>query len=82
MRGSLRRNMLDCPITEGAKVQAAEAALHPGLARPEQGRGNFIDVPGLNYCLTGLDATTDLDVLLHLPLRAPFSARFDAVETE
>jgi hypothetical protein len=59
MRGSVGRSMLDCPVAQSAKIQAAKERL--SLAEHDRGNCemNFIDVAGLNVLPYSLDAAAD-----------------------
>ena len=48
MRGSFRRNMLDCPISESAKIQAAEERFPLAKRNWRKSQVNFVYVAGLN----------------------------------
>src|ERR1041385_8589414 len=54
--------MLDGPVSERAKIEAAEQRFALAERNRSKGEVNFIDVAGLNILPHGLDTAADLDV--------------------
>src|SRR6478609_1283167 len=63
VRGSVRRNMLDCPISQRAEIQAAKERFPLAKRNWSNSEVNFIHVAGLNVLPHCLDTTANLNVL-------------------
>src|SRR6185437_17162466 len=63
VRGSVRRYMLDCPVSQGAQVHAAKQRFPRAKRNWRNGEVNLIDVSALNVLLHSLDTAADLYVL-------------------
>ena len=63
MRGSLCRNMLDCPISQSAEIKAAKECFPLAQRNRSDSEVDFIHEAGPDVLLHRLDAATDLDVL-------------------
>jgi hypothetical protein len=63
VRGALRRNMLGCPISQSAEIQAAKERFSLAKRNWNNSEVNFIHVGGLNVLLHGLDTAANLNVL-------------------
>ena len=79
MRGSFRRNMLDCPISESAKIQAAEERFPLAKRNWRKSQVNFVYVAGLNVLPHSLDTAANLDVLCACRFARLLQRIFDAV---
>lgn len=63
MRGSLRRNMFDCPVSQRMKINAAKERFSLAERCGDKSKVNFIDLSGLNILPHGLGTAANLDVL-------------------
>ncbi len=63
MRGSVRRNMLDCSISQSAEIQRPKERFALAKRNWSASEVNFIYVAGLNVLPHGFDTAANLDVL-------------------
>jgi len=63
MRGSVRRNMLDCSVSQIAEIHPAKERFPLAKRNGSKGKMNFIDVAGLNVLLHSLRTAANLNVL-------------------
>ena len=63
MSGSVRRNVLDCPVSQGAKIHAAKKRLPLAKHHGSKSKVNFVHVAGLNVLPHGLYTAANLNVL-------------------
>jgi len=63
MRGSLRWNMFDCPVSQRMQVNTAKECFPLAERNGSKSKVNFIDMAGLNVLPHSLGTTANLDVL-------------------
>ena len=71
--------MLDCPISESAKIQAAEERFPLAKRNWRKSQVNFVYVAGLNVLPHSLDTAANLDVLCACRFARLLQRIFDAV---
>ena len=79
VRGSFRRNMLDCPISQSAKIQAAKERFPLAKRNWSKSEVNFIHVAGLNVLPHRLGTAANLYVLCACRFACLLQRIFDAI---